>query len=372
MKGLSSFVLPDDSGVKRTITRPEAFRQDGYLANYDFRTVFYDCFREGDSLIFVAPPLINFKDELLSALQKASGNAQLDYYARDRTVEIRLKTGAEELEVSFAGIREMITPQPNESHLFEMRRVMLTQSKNNDPQWIADWFQFHAKSHGANALLLYDNNSDRYETAELEDGLQRRFPAALIKVVDWRFPFGVTGGPQQMWDSDFSQFGVLNHARFRFLRSARSVLHGDVDELIVAVDGRSSVFSAAENSPFGVIIYNGHWISDATALADGQALRHRDFLHLVPSPKNVCTPKWCTVPGRNRHDSNWEIHSISGYSGTELRSPDFKIRHFSAITSWRAVRMSTRPIAADDKIDEPLVKALQGAGLFQESNDASE
>ncbi|MFX8481515.1 hypothetical protein ABTL74_19375, partial [Acinetobacter baumannii] len=55
--------------------------------------------------------------------------------------------------------------QPNLSHLFAGRRVLLTLSRNNAPRWIADWIRFYATLHGADAVLLYDNASDRYRAA---------------------------------------------------------------------------------------------------------------------------------------------------------------------------------------------------------------
>ncbi|MBG1233297.1 hypothetical protein F8B91_13220 [Aestuariivirga litoralis] len=247
---------------------------------------------------------------------------------------------------------------------------MLTQSKNNDPQWIADSFQFHAKNHGANALLIYDNNSDRYTPTELEAVLKNRFPGDVMKVVDWQFPFGAVGGPHKKWDSDFSPYGVLNHARFRYLAKARSVLQGDIDELVLAEDGNRSVFSAAERSLFGFIIFGGHWICEATTREETQPRRHCDFVHVAAQPDVFNTPKWCAAPWRIWHGSQWKIHSIANSRGSQHHTPKFGIRHFRAITSWRADRAITRPIQTDDRIDQALVEAMARAGLFQEVNDA--
>ena len=51
---------------------------------------------------------------------------------------------------------------------------------------------------------------------------------------------------------------MLEHARFRCLSSARSVLQGDVDELVLADKGRS-VFDLAERSVGGYLRYGGLW-----------------------------------------------------------------------------------------------------------------
>lgn len=55
--------------------------------------------------------------------------------------------------------------------MFRNRRVLVTKSKNNDLQRIKDWALFHARAHGADAALLYDNDSDRYTPAEIMGAL---------------------------------------------------------------------------------------------------------------------------------------------------------------------------------------------------------
>jgi hypothetical protein len=50
----------------RNPPRPLSLRHEDYEDNFDFTTVFYDCFWDytGDSIILIGPPLVNLETEL--------------------------------------------------------------------------------------------------------------------------------------------------------------------------------------------------------------------------------------------------------------------------------------------------------------------
>ncbi|MDT9170884.1 hypothetical protein RSW14_25105, partial [Escherichia coli] len=58
------------------------------------------------------------------------------------------------LNASFGTVE--IAVQPSEVDIFAGRRVMFTQSRNNDIAWILDWVRFSRDVHGADAVLIYD------------------------------------------------------------------------------------------------------------------------------------------------------------------------------------------------------------------------
>src|SRR5271156_1541494 len=58
---VSSWVLPEDSQYRREPARPPQLRQANFDAQFDWTTVFYDCFRVADTrAMLIGPPLNRF------------------------------------------------------------------------------------------------------------------------------------------------------------------------------------------------------------------------------------------------------------------------------------------------------------------------
>ncbi len=130
---------------------------------------------------------------------------------------------------------------------FAGKRVLLTLSKNNRLEWICDWIRFHQDHHGANAVLLYDNNSTLYSLDELASAIANLPGIEATKVIHWPYKYGPQGHGGGFWDSDFCQSGALEDARWRYLQRARSVLNVDIDELVLPRS--QSVFERVEAGP---------------------------------------------------------------------------------------------------------------------------
>jgi hypothetical protein len=253
----------------------------------------------------------------------------------------------------------------DESDIFRHRRVIFTMSKDNPIEWIQDWARFNRDVHGADAVLIYDNGSTAYDSATLSDALKSVPGIARSVVVEWPFRYGPQGANiWDHWDSDFCQLGAWEHARWRFLRTARSAMNSDVDELVLANDGRS-VFEAAENSWTGLVRYRGRWIIGVDAnppddAADGLP-RHRDFATFMPPEYrfswirgwrdiNRCLPKWTVVPAKCPRYVQWHVHSIASWWPSYLPcSRNFSFSHFREIGSnWKYQR--TNRVTFDPRV----------------------
>jgi len=85
------------------------------------------------------------------------------------------------------------------------------------------------------------------------------------------------GGDQVIWDSDYAEYGVLEHARHRFLSTARAVVSLDIDELVLTKDG-SSIFDIVQRSDTGHVRFDGRWIENATSTEpDPARRRHKHY-----------------------------------------------------------------------------------------------
>ena len=369
----AAFVQTD---VRRDSPRPPEFHSERYVERYDWNTLFYDVYRVGEHVVLQGPPLFNFLPELRKADIFAKAMRfpfpKARHLAMSKRGEIWFKTDLDRIAFDCPLGSFDLAVQPDQHARFAGRRAIVTQSKNNQIRWIIDWARFHNRMHGADALLFYDNGSDIYDCAELQRRLDEAVPEMLIQVVPWPYVFGAQGGPDWAvngivpdWDSDFGQVGVLQHARFRFLPQARSVLHNDIDELVIGT-GNRSVFEAAEQSPTGMVKFEGRWISVVgDGLVDTETCRHADFTLDEGADVANCPPKWCMRPQAFGRKISWGVHNVFGARCNDQITPEFLFRHFRGITtSWKYERWKTEaPDTTKLVRDNDLIAAFEATGL---------
>ena len=375
---LSSVTIDPASGWQRESPRPPDLRNAGYAAAFDSETLFYDCYRSGPYVVLQGPPLRNLLAPLLASTP-LNAHAQrwfgrLRHINRDKRGEVWLRDSADRLALTGPIGTYDLTIGPDLAQLYAGRRVLLTLSKNNAPRWIRDWVQFYRAEHGADAVLIYDNASTAYATADLQAELRAAFPDMVIHVVSWPFKYGPQGGlagavngREAPWDSDFCQTGSFQHARLRLLRLARSVLNVDIDELVLGAQG-GSIFAATETSRAGFIKFSGHWISAASPRPTTPGTcRHADFVHRDTREVRTCPPKWCLVPARDDpFRTSWSVHNWFGSRHNRRISDAFTYRHMTAIsTSWKEDRGIAGGIDPDHHVqDAALADSLKRAGLI--------
>ena len=369
----TSLSLPPEAAITRESTRPVEFRQPGYDEAFDASTLFYDLIlsrnRYRNNLIFICPPFLNLFPSFYGGRigDKPLASTISNYYFRDLCSDVWIPNwDSDAVNIAFDFGSYRLRPQHAATDLYQGRRVLYTHSKDNEVSWIIEWVQFHARNHGANAVLIYDNASTNYKGEDLERLLKEAFPSFEINVVNWPYKFGPQGFKGGWWDSNFCQTCAFQDARFRFLDSASSVLNCDIDELVVSERGES-IFDITEKSGNGCIIFNGRWISNVasgiqTGLNSPSDFRHSYFRYLART-EPACPKKWCVVPQQCKLEESWENHIVSGKDVPSSYSDAFSYRHFRGIsTNWKYQR--ARPVAFDpklhqfdEKLDEALVRA---------------
>jgi hypothetical protein len=359
---LSRLELQPAGPLRRDPPRPPGFRQPDYAEKFDFLTVFYDYFEsvDGRSRILIGPPLFNLHDITTDAICRSlPRGAEIVLRKRNRMNQVWVPAAGPALEFpSGPFVQDKIVPQPNQCALFEGKRVLLTKSKDNELIWIRDWAYFFAAKHGCNAVLFYDNASQKYRSDDVRATLTAVPGIEVAVVVDWPFKHGPRGGPTGRWDSDFSQYGILEHARHRFLALAEGVISADVDEFVLTKDG-ASIFDYLARSSTGYVGYGGHWIESAT-LATGNPARHADFFYRLATPVPTYG-KWSVVPSRCPPRAQWGVHEIFGMKHDRRFMSAISTRHFRAIsTDWKYRRSARMPPSEGDHvIDRRLVEWLE-------------
>jgi len=362
---LSPLAADPAAKFARRAPRPWYQRQPGYDDAFDWHTIFYDVFHavDGRHVVLVGPPLWNLARPVCAVVEAAFDVARSDMTIRnlDRITEIWLPSSNVAAAVGAPWARERdIAVQPNGCDVFRGKRVLITQSKDNDLEWIRDWAHFYALRHGCNAVLFYDNESTRYSVSDIHHALSGIAGLETVVVVGWNYKFGPSGGESRQWDSDFSQYGALEHARHRFLALAEACVHADIDELVVT-DDRSSVFDRVLESRTGFITYGGVWIENVRTEEPGAPRRHSQFRLRLPRAPTPVRPKWAVAPSRCPPSAQWRVHDVSGMRSDAHASKGVLTRHFRAInTNWKFVRWEPAALTPQHFVDIDLAAWFDG------------
>lgn len=352
--------LPAVIAVRRDPPRPPEFRDANYAAQFDDSTLVFDVARPvANSVVLIAPPLRNLEPLLEQVLIDGIPASRGEIVHHDRISEVWLHNVSAEASISGSMEVSGDLSTADSNRLFAGKRVLYTLSKDNKIEWISRWIAFNAANHGADAVLLYDNNSTSYTVAELQSRLRAAFPNLTIHVVNWPFKYGPQGSASGRWDSDFAQHGAFHSARYRFLQNAKSVLNTDIDELIVSSTG-ASIFAATEAMEGGYIPVSGPYVLPL----DKQSDNHFDALYLEKAPKNLQF-KWCATPRRCPTENQWRTHIV--LNQPSVGAQGFELRHYLLVTNnWKWKRTSLT-VELEDTPDPMLVNAVAKARNFDAS-----
>jgi hypothetical protein len=346
-------------------------RQQGYESAFDDKTLFYDVFDSKSGVALLGPPLLNLKPILSEGTIAVDGSTALDinHAELDRTSIVNVDgqmVPRKRVQVLSDEFSIHIPISPNFCSLFSGKRVLVTKSKDNALKWINDWVRFHVAEQSIDAVLIYDNESTAYGPEDVLEALNVEGIDVAV-VVNWPFKFGPQGGNwdglrNAPWDSDFCEYGVLEHARRRFLEDAAGVLNADIDELVVT-SGNQNVFSMLEDSGFGVLSYAGRWIENYS-YNECSPNSHSDYVHYDPG-KGRATNKWALLPSKTAAATQWKTHSVSG---VEMMTTEETVhRHFVGVArDWKWQRTKSRLTEANLRVDMDLKEAFMR--VFPERN----
>jgi len=360
---VAPLVLPDGGPVLRDHVLPERWLTAESWPGYDRTTFAYDCIHLPDerAVVLACPPMANLWGLVTDGALTLDGRPAIlrRRVRRRRYDEVWIEAGTtspERLALDLpGGVRVAARPSTPDDR-FAGRRVLLTQLKDEPFDWIADWVRLHMRHHGADAVLILDNNSTSYTSADLDAHLGTLGLAAHA-VVPVRFPYGNIRSERWRKKAKFLQTGAFNLVRLRGLWQAAGVLRLDIDE--IAWSDRSSAFDLAQASWSGYLSLPGVWVY--TPPGHTGPVRHADHT-LVADPPHACHPKWCIRPDSLAGRQPWENHAI----GPVQVAPLFQSRRAGFLhcrmlsTGWRDGKV--RGVRTGlHLVDLPRARALWGA-----------
>ncbi len=369
----STSAAPLPAGLTRQLRAPARGRPADFLAAFDADTAFYDCFRhvDGTRVLLAGPPPIGietaFRNARFTALPSRSALAarfhtslsvmltELVVPEASTSIEVRFDTGKVELPI-----------RPNLSPVLAGRRLLFSMNRNNDLAWIREWAAFHARTHGTDAVVLFDNGSTRYSAGDIAETLRGVAGLAQVAVPVWPQKFGRTDPavrPDPYW-AHFAQIASMSVVLRRYGALGAGLLNCDIDELCRPLPG-GSIYDAAARARQGLVVFRGQWIE---AMAGEPAMGdHRDFVMRLADPKRARSRpnKWALDPRRRwvqRLGVHPYWHWIAG------RPPFSKTRpagagywHFRGInTNWKGPRTAQRGDGTRFEIDPALAALFAG------------
>jgi hypothetical protein len=263
--------------------------------------------------------------------------------------------------------------QPNHSPELAGRRVLFTMSRDNDLAWIAEWARWHAKLHGADAVVLFDNCSSRYATAEIEETLLGVPGIERVAVPSWPYRYGMTDTAllKDPFYILFLQVASMSVALRRYAAAAHGLLNCDVDELASAPGGES-IFELARASRKGLVVMRGRYIEPVpSADAPAAGYTHKHFLLSSRERSKAASrpKKWALDPQRDwlhSLDVHPYMHWIEGRPRFSKSTPKgLFYRHFRGInTNWKDQRTESGHLRAEDLVEDAEFAALVARNAF--------
>lgn len=381
--GHSSAFLPESSALRRLPRGPRRPRAKEFVLNkFETRALLYDAFwhLDGKRILLVGPPPLNLGPQIrharylalpsrtpLHANFHASASVMLTELsgAPADTTGIELLIGPERLEFPV---------QANSSGQLAGRRVLFTMSKNNELAWIREWAHYHAAVQGADAVILFDNGSKRYELAEIEATLRAVQGIRNAAVISWPYRYGATDLAvlSNPYYGLFLQIASMSVALRRYGGRAFGLLNCDIDELVATPEG-TTAFNLARESTHGLVVTRGQFIEAVPTEPKDRVLIHRDFATRRRDPvTRLSRPrKWALDPTRS-----WVadlgvhpyMHWIEGRPWfAKTQPPGMFHWHFRGInTNWKESRTDASHLTpADLEIDERLAAVFASPAFLK-------
>ena len=329
-------------GLGKRIAPPKSkILNPDFWDHYDADTLIYDVIWQPqmNRLRLFLPQPLNFEEPLMAARFQVDGIARkpkLTRYQRFATIDLKVTLQPHNLHIATADAGVDIPVNIANAEQYAGRNVIFTMLKDDDITWIIDWITAHQRNHGADAVIIANNGSTAYTSAELCKAINAVPGIEVANVIDVPLVHGPRGGTATQFGlAKFLQTACLNIVRDRLLQRARAVLICDVDEL-VAEPGGKSIFDATVASVFKYRTFQGYWrfLQQETA-----SPRHAD--HVVGDPQGKpCPTKYCIVPDSHFGRMCWSVHSLENVNRRIFRPRStFRFYHCRGInTSWKSQR----------------------------------
>jgi hypothetical protein len=301
--------LPEHSPLRRRPRAPERHRPESFEREFEDRALVYDAFwhADGRRILLVGPPPLNLRPALDRARYVAVPSRKPLSAKTHDSLSVRI-TALEDapaettaIEMLLDGDKFELPVQPNVSPALAGARILFTLSRDNELIWIRDWADYHARLHGTDAVVFFDNGSTRYAPAEIAATLGAVPGIRHAAVLSWPHRYGPFDPAVKLnpYYGLFLQIAAMGVTLRRYAARAYGLLNCDIDELVATPSG-TTIYDLAHAAPHGLVSFRGQFVEalPTGTAGDGDVLRHRDFGHRLRNPRaRASRPrKWALDP----------------------------------------------------------------------------
>lgn len=298
---LKYFTL-EDSSLFRTHQYIDTDAYEGRKGEFDFNTLFYDIVVTESTTLVYCPKLLNLESLIKGSLFYMDDSLKaisIKHYSRYDCITIN-QTGSI-LRIKNVHFDQSWQLQPFDTTRFSGKNCIVTMSKNNHLEWIADFVQFYIKHHQLNAIVIFDNASDSYSLADLHNCLAQTGVEDFL-IVNTPFPYGPILSNRNK-SLCFLQTALMNLAKDKFFKQANAVLSVDIDELVWTK--RKTIFQMAQSSLFGAVLFKGEW-----RISTSDRINMHVSHHFKDPMLSSCPTKYCYAPKKLRSWFGLSVHKI--------------------------------------------------------------
>ncbi|MCT2339113.1 hypothetical protein [Corynebacterium sp. p3-SID1056] len=353
--------LAKDGNFKRVPPRDPKDRQADYLNRFDFHTLFSDVFIQDGRVWMIGPPFLNLEAELRASSfhwnwSDVTEDVLFENFNRMSRASFPVDHDNGHLKIEGPLGLWKLNVDSIVPLCLEGANILVTQQQDNRLEWIAYWAYFNSQINGVDTLIVYDNSSSLYN-AELVDQVISRVPGIKNHiVVKWDTPYGATGGPNSVWDSDFGQHISWEHCRRAFSSSAQTVCVIDIDELPISPKGQPLALMLAESQKPALLFKRQPIRQFPNRAQDTNSMRVHDSFSMGETRGAWLAGKYIFSPSLLPDGAQLMVHRISGVDNSAEPEGDIFAGHFDGIRiRWRHGEKQPVPLISDiSAITEPV------------------
>jgi len=321
----------DINQENRVPSRPINLRQNNFDQLFDYTTFIYDIFADDNKTYIIAPPAT---DEHWSKFKQIAffDDKNISHY-NSKLYKSKIQKLIIENSIKEIRINDNTYNIPKTKGLGKNKVCLYTLQKDNDPQWIVDWANWHIENHGVTDVIIYDNNSTRYSIDELKAKIVYIKGVVHLESIDYLW--GPINHKGSKWDCDFLQYAMFEHVRYYYLNNNGILINSDIDELIVSDKNLSISDVIKENS---CLMYPGKWVYQNIKKTSNYSQHN---LHSRIDHNSFCNCKWCIYLKNTSDDIFLRVHNVEGSIEKILRKEFIFLHHILINTNWQYERKTT-------------------------------
>jgi hypothetical protein len=368
----SSAELPIESIFRRRPRRGWLKRDANFLQAFEDRVLLYDAFRDidGKRILLIGPPPMSLMPEFNRAIFTAlpSGkNLSTKFHVSRSTIIIETCEAPRDtnsIKINICNEEFVLPVQPNHSQILTGKNVLFSMNRNNKLAWIEEWARFHVETQKVQGIILFDNESDAYGVADIENILEGIPHLDHFLVMPTPFKFGPVDRGVIMYPyyPRFLQISHMSIVLHRFAAHANGLLNMDIDELFYT-PGKENIFDLAKERNSGLLMMKGEWVE---SVANGETYDHRDYHYVLRDFRRLlCANKWALDPTRNWIKSLEHFPYFHRFKPSPNHVDDqnhgVSFFHFKGInTNWKSSRRKNlKPSPLLHRRDKELTEMLR-------------